>query len=54
MLRDHLGDFISLKNVGVHKYYGVPGLGRHYIISSVKQKTSETLLEPPEKLVRSE
>lgn len=53
VLRDHLGDFILLKNVGVHNY-GVPGLGRNYIISSAKQKASETLLEPPAKLVRSE
>lgn len=29
-------------------------LARHYIISSAKQKASETLLEPPAKLVRSE
>lgn len=53
MLRDCLGDLILLTNVVVHNY-GVPGLGRNYIISSAKQKASETLLEPPAKLVRSE
>ena len=53
LFTDDAGD-ILLNTVGVHNHEPCPDLSRHYISNSVKRKASETLLEPPAKLIRRE
>lgn len=53
LFTDDAGE-ILLKTVGVHSHEPCSNLSRNYISNSAKRKASDTLLEPPAKLIRTE